>query len=64
MLAIRNLSKTYVNGIQALQDVSLEILRGEYEEGSTIRVDWNDQDFVFTRADTSATESVVEPAAT
>ena len=44
--------------------LATEILRGEYEEGSTIRVDWNDQDFVFTRADTSATESVVEPAAT
>jgi ABC-2 type transport system ATP-binding protein len=30
MLAIRNLSKTYANGIQALQDVSLEIPNGMF----------------------------------
>ena len=41
--------------------LATEILRGEYDEGSAIRVDWDNHDFVFTRDDTATTESVAEP---
>ncbi len=30
MLSIRNLSKTYANGVEALREVSLEIPRGMF----------------------------------
>ena len=40
--------------------LATEILRGEYEEGAVIRIDWDGHDFVFTH-DTATTESIVEP---
>jgi ATP-dependent Clp protease ATP-binding subunit ClpB len=41
--------------------LATEILRGEYEEGTGIRIDWDDHDFVFSRDDSASTQSVAEP---
>ncbi len=41
--------------------LATEILRGEYEEGAGVRVDWDHGDFVFSRDDSASTESVAEP---
>lgn len=40
--------------------LATEILRGEYEEGCGIHVDWDGHDFVFTRADAASTDPVAE----